>query len=191
MAKTWKCFLVPSPSHKHNPHPDNCGPPNATIWEEFIVYFFNWSYSPVKSLSRVWLFATPWTVHQPPGSSVPGIFQARILEWVAISFSRNWTQVFCITGGFFTVWATREGAAAAKSLQSCPTLCSPRDGSLPGSPGKNTGVGCHFLLQCMRMKSESKVAESCPTSRSHGLQPTRLLHSWDFPSKNTGVGCHL
>ena len=44
-------------------------------------------------------------------------------------------------------------AAAAKSLQSCPTLCDPIDGSPPGSPrprdspGKNTGVGCHFLLQ--------------------------------------------
>ena len=31
------------------------------------------------------------------------------------------------------------------------------------SPGKNTGVGCHFLLQCMRVKSESEVAQSCPT----------------------------
>ena len=31
------------------------------------------------------------------------------------------------------------------------------------SPGKNTGVGCHFLLQCMKVKSESEVAESCPT----------------------------
>ena len=44
-------------------------------------------------------------------------------------------------------------AAAAKSLQSCPTLCSPMDCSLLGSsvsgdsPGKNTGVGCHALLQ--------------------------------------------
>ena len=44
-------------------------------------------------------------------------------------------------------------AAAAKLLQSYPTLCDPIDGSLPGpphpwdSPGKNTGVGCHFLLQ--------------------------------------------
>ena len=41
-------------------------------------------------------------------------------------------------------------AAAAKSLQSCPTLCDPMDGSPPGSPipwdspGKNTGVGCHY-----------------------------------------------
>ena len=56
-----------------------------------------------------------------------------------------------------------------KSLQSCPTLCDPMDGSPPGfpvpwdSPGKNTGVGCHFLLQCMKVKSESEVAQSCPT----------------------------
>ena len=37
---------------------------------------------------------------------------------------------------------------------------------LPGpwdSPGKNTGVGCHFLLQCMKVKSESEVTQSCPT----------------------------
>ena len=60
-------------------------------------------------------------------------------------------------------------AAAAKSLQSCPTLCYPIDGSPPGSacpwdfPGKNTGVGCHFLLQCVKVKSESEVAQSCPT----------------------------
>ena len=58
--------------------------------------------------------------------------------------------------------------AAAKSRQSYPTLCDPIDGGLPGShpwdsPGKNTGVGCHFLLQCMKVKSESGVAQSCPT----------------------------
>ena len=52
---------------------------------------------------------------------------------------------------------------AAKSLQSCLTLCDPIDGSPPGSPrpwdspGKNTGVGCHFPLQCMKVKSESEV----------------------------------
>ena len=59
------------------------------------------------------------------------------------------------------------------------------------SPGKNTGVGCHFLLQCMKVKSES---ESCSivsdSSRPHGLQPIRLLHPWDFPGKHTGVGCY-
>ena len=50
------------------------------------------------------------------------------------------------------------------------------------SPGKNTGVGCHFLLQCMKVKSESEVAQFV---RPHGLQPTRLLHPWDFPGKST------
>ena len=59
-------------------------------------------------------------------------------------------------------------ATAAKLLQSCPTLCDPTDGSPPGprpwdSLGKNTGVGCHFLLQCMKVKSESEVVQSCPT----------------------------
>ena len=54
----------------------------------------------------------------------------------------------------------------AKSLQSCPTLCDPiRLPSPWDSPGKNTGVGCHFLLQCMKVKSESEVAQSCPTLR--------------------------
>ena len=51
-------------------------------------------------------------------------------------------------------------AAAAKSLQLCLTLCDPIDSSPPGypwdSPDKNTGVGCHFLLQCMKAISEVK-----------------------------------
>ena len=56
--------------------------------------------------------------------------------------------------------------AAAKSLQSCPTVQPHRQQPtrLPrpwDSPGKITGVGCHFLLQCMKVKSESEVAQSC------------------------------
>ena len=59
------------------------------------------------------------------------------------------------------------------------------------SPGKNTGVGCHFLLQRMKVKSEIEVVQSCPTLKwPRRLQPTRLLHPWDFPGKSTGVGCH-
>ena len=57
------------------------------------------------------------------------------------------------------------------------------------SPGKNTGVGCHFLLQCMKVKSEVK-SFSRVRLRLRGLQPTRLLCPWDFPGKSTGVGCH-
>ena len=60
------------------------------------------------------------------------------------------------------------------------------------SPGKNTGVVCHFLLQCMKVKSESEVAQLCSTLSdwTGRLQPTRLLRPWDFPGKSTGVGCH-
>ena len=64
----------------------------------------------VKFLSHVQLFAT----HGLPGSSVHGIFQAIVLEWIGISFSkgssqpRDWTQVSCIADWHFSVWATRE-----------------------------------------------------------------------------------
>ena len=81
-------------------------------------------------------------------------------------------------------------AAAAKLLQSCPTLCDPVDGSPPeslwDSPAKNTGVGCHFLLQCMKVKSEGEVTQSCltlsdpmdcslPGSSIHGIFQARIL----------------
>ena len=62
-------------------------------------------------------------------------------------------------------------ATAAKSLQSYPNSVRPhrwQPTRLPhpwDSPGKNTGVGCHFLLQCMKVKRESEVAQLCPTLR--------------------------
>ena len=73
--------------------------------------------------------------------------------------------------------------------------CCPWD-----SPGKNTGVGCHFLLQCMKVKSESEVTQSCPTlsdpmdcslpgSSVHGIFQARVLE-WGaitFSAPNTGT----
>ena len=80
-----------------------------------------------------------------------------------------------LTVGANVNWCSRYGkpyaaAAAAKSLLSCPTVWPHRrqPTRLPrpwDSPGKNTGVGCHFLLQCMKVKSESEVAQLCPTLR--------------------------
>ena len=70
---------------------------------------------------------------------------------------------------------------ACKSLQLCPTLCDPID----------TGVGCHFLLQRMKVKSESEVAQLCPTLRDPmDCSLPRLLSPRNFPGKTTGVGCH-
>ena len=76
-------------------------------------------------------------------STVHGILQARILEWVAVSFSRGssqprgQTQASCIAGGFFTSWDTREHlrASSVRSVaQSCLTLCNPMDCSTLGLP---------------------------------------------------------
>ena len=72
-------------------------------------------------------------------------------------------------------------AAAAKSLQSCPTLrphrqqptrlCRPWD-----SPGKNTGVGCHFLLHCVKLKSESEVAQSRQWPLNLQMEGSHVFH---------------
>ena len=164
-----------------------------------------------------------------PGSSVHGILQARILEWVAISFSRGSSRTQGSNSGLlhcgqsvyhlshqgipfficlYTVlisrslcacqpgkkrgWGSNPSSAAAKSLQSWPTLVRPhrwQPTRLPrswDSPGKNTGVGCRFLLQCMKVKSESEVALSCltlsdrmdctlPGSSVHGICQARTL----------------
>ena len=139
----------------------------------------------------------------PPGSSVHGTLQARVLEWGAISFSggssqfRNLTLVSCTAGRFFTNRAMNEAQSfAAKSLQSCPTLCSPIDGSPPGSPVP--GILQARTLEWVAMSFSNawnwKVKVKSPSVSNslwpHGLQPTRLLRPWDFPGKSTGVGCH-
>ena len=80
-------------------------------------------------------------------------------------------------------------AATAKSLQSCLTV-HPRPWY---SPGKNPGVGCHFLLQCIKVKSESEVAQSCltlcdpmdcslPGSSVHGIFQARYWSGMPLPS---------
>ena len=96
-------------------------------------------------------------------------------------------------------------AAAAKSLQSCLTLCDPirqqptRFPHPRDSPGKNTGVGCHFLLQCMKVKSEREVAQSCltfsdpmdcspPGSSVHGIFQARVLEWGAIAFSNNILG---
>src|SRR5574337_311826 len=59
------------------------------------------------------------------------------------------------------------------------------------SPGKNTGVDCHFLPQCRKVKSESEVAQSCPTgSDPMDCSPPGSSVHGIFPGKSTGMGCH-
>ena len=89
-------------------------------------------------------------------SASASVLPVNIQDW----FPLRWTGLISLQ------WTS---AAAAKSLQSCPTLCDPIDSSPPrllcpwDSPGKNTGVGCHFLLQSVKVKNESEVTQLCPT----------------------------
>ena len=79
-----------------------------------------------------------------------------------------------------------EAAAAAKSLQSCPTLCDPIDGSPPGSPrpwdspGKNTGVAWHFLLRCSVFCCVKFLATPWTVDRqtSLSMELSREEHEW-------------
>ena len=110
----------------------------------------------------------------PPGSSVHGILQARILEWVAMpssrgsSWPRDWTQVSCTAGEFFPLSHLGNpiyvNAMLCFVTQSCSTLCSPMDYRPPGSSDhrdslrQNTGVGCHALLQRIFPTQESNLS---------------------------------
>ena len=87
-------------------------------------------------------------------------------------------------------------AAAAKSLQSCPTLCDPIHGSPPGSPVP--GILQARTLEWVAIPFSNDESEKwkwrcsvvSDSYRPHGLHPTSLLRPWDFPGKSTGVGCH-
>ena len=116
----------------------------------------------VKSLSRVQLFATPQTDYNLTGSSAHGIFQARILEWVAISFSRrssqlrDWTLVSRIVGRLFTVWATREVVQVTKS-----------------KPNSRSWI--------KEMKPTREFLSKMPSTRKSGLK-NNYCSSWPFRS---------
>ena len=87
---------------------------------------------------------------------------------------------------------TAAAAAAAKLHQSCQTLWDPIDGSPPGSA--IPGILQARTLEWVAISFSSAWKWSCSfmsySLRPHGLQPTRLLCSWDFSGKSTGVGCH-
>ena len=116
----------------------------SSIWESGVL------------LSHVRLFATPWTVAcclWATHSSVHGIFQARALEWVAISFSRrssrprDWTRVSRTAGRRFTLWATSN--SGSHSHQPCVPMVTPKE--LPGLANKDAGCSVRFEFRMSRM----------------------------------------
>ena len=133
-----------------------------------------------KSLQSCLTLCDP-TEGSPPGSPVPGILQARTLEWAATSFSSAW-----------------EWKVKVKSLSRAQLLATPCTAAYqaPLSLGFSrqehwSGLPLHCLLQCIRVKSESEVAQSCPTLRDpmDCSPPGSSMHGI-FPGKSTGVGCH-
>ena len=112
------------------------------------VTFFNWNICYCCLVAKSCPTICDPMDCSPPGSSVYGISQARILEWVAISFSRGYSQprdltciscASCVGRWFLYHWATREALFSysvqfGSVAQSCPTLCDPMNHSSPGLP---------------------------------------------------------
>ena len=138
--------------------------------------------------------------HRLPGSSVHGILQARILEWVAMSSSKgsSWSRdqicisyVSCIGRQVLYHQHHLEHSMKVKSLSWVWLFETPMDCSLPGfsrdSPGKSTGVGCHFLLQGIVPIQGSNPGS--PTLQADALpsEPPQFRFS-KFPTKKEHGG---
>ena len=130
--------------------------------------------------------------HSPPGSSGHGTLQARVLEWVAISFSRgssrpgDWTRVSRITGRFFAIWATREASSLKQPENSSPLqyfrvylrqswksaqlvfLCAPGRGWVPAVQS-NQSTGGRSFISCFR------ASLFCPEVASFSSTSARSL----------------
>ena len=107
-------YLTPSAQTREKPKLPDINSSHFPLWTSRGLHTSNYLLSPreVKVLGTQLCLALCGPLdYSPPASSIHGIFQARILEWVAISFSRassqarDRTQVSCITGRFFTIWS--------------------------------------------------------------------------------------
>ena len=114
-----------------------------------------------------------------PSSHVPGILQARTLEWVAISFSNAWK------------WKVKVKSLSRVRLLATPWTAAHQAPPSLGFSRQEHWSGLPFpspMHESERWKWSRSVMSD--PQRPHGLQPTRLLRPWDFPSESTGVGCH-
>ena len=178
----------------------------------FVVIFVVWPLSAVQIL---------WDSMEcsPPGSSVHEFFQARILEWVVIPSSRvpsqvrDHTLISCIgkrilyqtlslikslsfTEHWAKEWFFTKPAAAAKSLQSCPTLCDPTDGSHQAPPSLGFSRQEHWSgLQFPSPMHEKWKVKVKLLSRVRLLAtPWTAIYqappSMGFSRQSTTAGCH-
>ena len=126
----------------------------------------------------------------PPGSSVHGILQTRILEWVTIPFPRgsspprDQTQVTHIACSLYIIfnkyllneWNRDWGLICLAGIAIKQIIVKLKD--MKGGKREQKPAA-----------AAAKSLQSCLTVRSHRRQPTTLPRPWDSPGKNTGVGC--
>ena len=138
-------------------HKDEVRTANGSVLTMATVYDRGWNEG-----QKVLVAQSCMTLWHPmdcslPASSVHRIFQARVLEWVAIPFSRgsswprDWTWVSCIASRFLTIWVHRNEGQFSSVAQSCPTLCDPMDCSMPRPPYLSPTPGVY--------------SNSCPSSQ--------------------------
>ena len=130
------------------------------------------------------------------GSSVHGIFQARILKWVAISSSRGSspTQGSNLDLPHWPVDSLLSEPPGKHRLNEGRRSCKPMRMGLLSSNNTTTERNCTYLAQavskvlCCCCQITSVVSDSV---QPHRWQPTRLPHPWDSPGKNIAMGCHF
>ena len=161
----WSGLPFPSPGHLPDP---GIKPGSPALQADSLL--------PAKLLQSCPTLGDPID-GSPPGSPVPGILQARTLEWVATSFSNAWKQKVKVK----LLSRVRLSDPWTAAYQAPPSMGFSRQEYRSGVPFPSP------------MHESEKWKLSCSVvsdSATHGLQPTRLLHPWDFPGKSPGVGCH-
>ena len=101
--------------------------------------------------SSILTWEIPWTEETYGPQRVHRVTKSQDTTWMTLQLQQH-LLLLLLLSHFSRVWLCATPQTAAQQAP-CPW----------DSPGKNTGVGCRFLLQCMKMKSESEVAQSCPT----------------------------
>ena len=99
-----------------------------------------------------------------------------------------WAAVYGVAQSWTRLKRLSSSSSSSKAFQKWDRVCRLGGaGAREKPPWGSRGQCVHQLQAHILLFSRSVVSNS---SRPHGLQPTRLLHPWDFPGKSTGVGCH-
>ena len=172
----------------------------ASKWQVLWVSFL--PQTPVLELKKSAIGEMPSGCSQRKSKPSTALSRQRTWKGAVLQYRNFWLITFLSPG---TLWSHPHVCTPTKSLLSCPTLCDPMDCSPPGSsvhgdsPGKNTGVGCHALLQGIfptqgsnRVPYISCIGRWILYHLSHQVslpaQQQRLSGEWRAPPLSAGHG---